>query len=177
MIINRYDQVWFDSSSTTIANIHQTDEFGNRLESEKLLFQPQENSINYFMKEFQQEGIYYYSTDINHNNEKDKKQKKLNQPLAIIVIPEIRFHYKTIRRDEFDSYPIITNVNDFVIWEFEHVISHNVIQLALNAKIPEIISSHERAIPGRNRQCLAVECLMPGTFYFTNPGNQKNDIH
>jgi len=122
------------------------------------------------MKDFPQEGIYYFSTDIN-DDDKNKNQQKLTPPLAIIVLPKMSFHYQSIRKNDFDSHPIIANINDFIIWQFEQIISHNVIQIGSYETLQSIISSHERAVAGRNRKCLAVECIMPGTFYFANPGN------
>jgi hypothetical protein len=172
-MINRYDQVWFDSTSTTLANIYRTDEYGNHLEVNQPIFQPRLNSINYFMQPFQQTGIYYFSTDINRDNE---KKTSISPPLAIIVLPEIRFHYKLIRLSDFDSQAMITNINDFIIWQFEQLIRYNVIQLRSNETLQDLVSCHDRAIPGRNRQCLAVECIMPGVFYFANPG-KKNVIY
>jgi hypothetical protein len=121
-MINRYDQVWFDSTSTTLANIYRTDEYGNHLEVNQPIFQPRLNSINYFMQPFQQTGIYYFSTDINRDNE---KKTSISPPLAIIVLPEIRFHYKLIRLSDFDSQAMITNINDFIIWQFEQLIRYN----------------------------------------------------
>jgi hypothetical protein len=85
------------------------------------------------MKEFQQEGIYYFSTDFNQNDQQENSTK----PLAIIVVPNVRFHYRSVHKNDFDSLPILTNVNDFVIWQFE--------------------------------------CMIPGTFFFANPGKTKND--
>jgi len=164
IIVNRYDQVWFDSISTSLANIYRTDEYGNHLEENKPVFQPQLNSINYFMQQFQQTGIYYFSTDINSNNG--------ISPLAIIVLPEVRFHYKLIRLSDFDSRAIITNINDFIIWQFEQIIRFGVIQLRANETLQDLASCHDRAVPGRNRQCLAVECIIPGAFYFANPGRK-----
>ncbi|CAM4854988.1 unnamed protein product [Rotaria socialis] len=172
LIVNRFDQVWFDSSSATIAAIYRTDELGNPYELEKPLFQPQPNSINYYMQEFQALGVYYFSTDINSNNKK-KQEQKPTQPLAIVVIPEIRFHYRSIGKDNFDSDPIITNINDFVIWQFNEIISHRSVQLAPNETYEELIGCHERAIPGRHRQCLAIECTIPGTFFFANPDFER----
>ncbi|CAF1293197.1 unnamed protein product [Rotaria sordida] len=166
LVINRYDQVWFNSLSTTLTNIYRTDEYGNHLEENKPIFQPQLNSVNYFMQQFQQIGVYYFSMDISHDH--SKKSRTLS-PLAIIVLPEIRFHYKLIRLSDFDSQAIITNINDFIIWQFEQIIRFNVIQLRTNETLQDLVSCHDRAIPGRNRQCLAVECIMPGTFYFANP--------
>lgn len=118
------------------------------------------------MKEFTEEGIYYFSTDPNQN----KKNQETTQPLAIIVIPDVKFHYRETRKNDFHSIPIIANINDFVIWQFEHVVTHNVIQISAQETIQNIIASHERAVAGRKRQCLAVECIMPGTFFFSNPG-------
>jgi hypothetical protein len=169
IVINRNDQVWFNPISTTLANIYRTDEYGNYLEENKAIFQPQLNSMNYFMQKFRQTGIYYFSTDINS----DKKKKiSTSPPLAIIVAPEIRFHYKLIRLSDFDPQAIITNINDFIIWQFEQIIRFNVIQLRSNETLQDLVSCHDRAVPGRNRQCLAVECIMPGTFYFANPGRK-----
>ncbi|CAF4238180.1 unnamed protein product, partial [Adineta steineri] len=89
--------------------------------------------------------------------------------LAIIVLPEIHFHYKFIRLGDFDFQAIITNINDFVIWQFEQIIRFGVIQLRSNETLQDLASCHDRAVSGRNRQCLAVECIMPGIFYFANP--------
>ncbi|CAF3704714.1 unnamed protein product [Rotaria sp. Silwood1] len=166
LVINRYDQVWFNSISTTLTNIYQTDEYGNHLEENKPVFQPQLNSMNCFMQQLRQTGIYYFSNDISSD---DEKKSFKAPPLAVIVLPEIRFHYKLIRLSDFDSQTIITTVNDFIIWEFEQIIRFNVIQLRSNETLQDLISCHDRAIPGRNRQCLAVECIMPGTFHFANP--------
>ena len=140
------------------------------MESESILFRPQPESINYFMKEFQQEGVFYFTTDINNNT--DKNQQKSIQPLAVIVLPDIRFHYKSIHKNDFDAEPILTNVNDFIIWQFDNIISRNVIQLTADSKLKDLIACHERAVVGRNRQCLAVECIIPGTFFFANPGKK-----
>jgi len=159
----------FNSISTTLANIYRTDEYGNYFERNKPIFQPQLNSINYFIQQFQQTGIYYFSTDINIDKE---KRFSISPPLAIIVLPEIRFHNKLIRLSDFDSQAIITNINDFMIWQFEQIIRFNVIQLRSNETIEDLVSCHDRAVSGRNRQCLAVECIMPGTFYFANPGKK-----
>lgn len=172
IIVNRYDQVWFDSMSTLLANIYRTDEYGNHLEDNKPIFQPQLNSVNYFMQQFRQTGIYYFSTDIKSNN---KKKLSTSPPLAIIVLPEIRFHYKLIRLSDFDSQAIITNINDFVIWQFEQIIRFGVIQLRSNETLQDLALCHDRAVSGRNRQCLAVECIIPGVFYFANPGKRKID--
>ncbi len=123
------------------------------------------------MKEFKQEGIYYFSTDI--INQKDKNQENRELPLAIIVIPDIRFHYSSVHKNDFHSQPIITNINDFIIWQFDHVVSRNVVHIGSQDKLQDLIACHERAAVGRNRQCLAVECIIPGTFYFANPGNNE----
>ena len=174
MIINQNDQVWFDSSSSTTVGIYQTDEFGNRSDSDQLLFEPQENSVNYFMKEFPHEGIFYFSTDVDDNDHDDKRRKDPVEPLAVIVVPATRFHYRSVHKGDFDSAPIVTNINDFVLWQFEHFISHNLVQLNNNERITGVIASHERAVAGKNRQCLAVECVLAGTFFFTNPGKMKS---
>jgi hypothetical protein len=147
-------------------NIYRTDEYGNYLDGNKPIFQSQLNSMNYFMQQFQRTGIYYFTTDID-------KEKKSSSSLAIIVLPEIRFHYKYIRLSDFDSQAMITNINDFVIWQFEQLIRFSIIQLRSKETLQDLVSCHERAIPGRNRQCLAVECIMPGIFYFANPGREN----
>ncbi|CAF0920401.1 unnamed protein product [Adineta ricciae] len=154
LIIHQYDQVWFDSISSSI---HQTDEYGC---SYQPVFQAQLNSVNHFMQQFRRTGIYYYSIDPN---------RKKCSPLAIVVLPEIRFHYVYIHLRDFDSAAILTNVNDFVIWQFEQIIRFSLVQLRSNETLEDLASCHDRAIPGRNRQCLGVECIMPGVFYFANP--------
>lgn len=106
---------------------------------------------------------------MHHYHNTDRKSSK-PPPLAIIVLPETRFHYKIIRSDDFDSEATITNINDIVIWQFEQIIRFNVIQLRAKETLEDLIACHERAMPGRNRQCIAVECSMPGTFFFANPG-------
>jgi len=69
---------------------------------------------------------------------------------------------------------ITTNTNDFIIWEFEQIISHDVIPLSSNETFKDIISSHDRAKIGKYRQCLAVNCkrISPGVSFFSNPGNK-----
>ena len=126
------------------------------------------HSVNYFMKEFQQEGIFYFTTDINENS--TKKQQDPVEPLRIIVLPDARFHYREIHTNDFSPHPIVTNVGDFVFWQFDHPISRNLIQLHPGSTLKDLISCHDRAVVGRNRQCLAVECSLPGTFFFANPG-------
>jgi hypothetical protein len=169
------DQVWFDSSSSKVATLYHTDEFGNELQSNQPIFQPQQNSINYFMKEFSQLGIYYFSTakSDDKNNDQEKNKKPTTHPLAIIVMPEVRFYYKPIGKNNFDHRSIITNVNDFVIWYSDEVISHNVIQIRSDETLKDLIACHDRAVAGRNRRCLAVECIQSGTFFFANPGRIK----
>ncbi len=144
------------------------------MESEQILFQPQQNSINYFMKQFPKLGIYYFSTDI-QNDDKRRPKQSSTYPLTIIVLPEIHFHPKSIKKGKFDSEVIIiTNKNDFVIWEFEKLISHDVKKLRSNATYQDLISCHEKAIPGRNRRCIAVNCkrLPPGASFYCNPGKK-----
>jgi hypothetical protein len=121
------------------------------------------------MKEFDQLGVYYFSLELN-NDDTGKTKRILKRPLAVIVLPEVVFHYQNINRNVFNTQPIITTVNDFVIWEFEHIISHNVVSIHPSDKLNDLISCHEEAIAGRNRQCLAAECMKLGTFYFANPG-------
>lgn len=125
------------------------------------------------MKEFRNEGIFYFSTDMDDDDNGKNRRKNAVEPLAIIVVPSTRFHYRSIHKNDFDSSPIVTNINDFVIWQFDHFITHNVIQLNNHERLPDVIASHERAIAGRNRQCLAVECILAGTFFFTNPGRMN----
>lgn len=116
------------------------------------------------MKQFEHIGIYYFTTDV---------EKTSASPLAVIVLPDIRFHYNLIRLSDFDSQALMTNINDFVIWQFEEIICFNLIQLRSNEKLEDLASCHDRAARGRNRQCLAVECIMPGIFYFANPGRRS----
>lgn len=126
------------------------------------------------MKEFPHEGIFYFSTDADDNDDNDKRRKDPVEPLAVIVVPATRFHYRSINKGDFDSAPIVTNINDFVLWQFEHSISRNVVQLNNNERLSGVIASHERAAAGKNRRCLAVECVIAGTFFFTNPGRMKS---
>ena len=96
--------------------------------------------------------------------------------LTIVVLPPIRFHWKLIRLSDFDAQAILTVVNDFIIWQFEQVIRFNMIQLRTNETLQDLVACHERAATSRNRQCIAVECIMPGIFFFANPGNNKTNI-
>ena len=163
MIINRNDQVWFEpSSSAKVETIYQTDEFGKELVVGQPVFRPQEKSVNFFMKSFPQTGIFYFSTA---NDEKDE-----THPVAIIVLPDVRFHYRTVGKNAFDNKPIITDINDFIIWKFEETISHNVGYIQSNDRLQDLIACHDRAVPGRYRQCLGIECIQSGTFFFANPG-------
>ncbi|UJR33950.1 hypothetical protein I4U23_021368 [Adineta vaga] len=165
LIINRNDQVWFEPSlSVKVETIYETNQFGDELVPDRPIFRPQEKSVNFFMKSFPDMGIYYFSMD---KTDKDSDEK--THPLAIIVLSDVRFHYKTVGNDHFDNQAIITNVNDFIIWEFEQIISHNVAYVQPNDTLQDLISCHERAVQGRNRQCLAVECTQSGTFFFANP--------
>jgi hypothetical protein len=128
------------------------------------------------VKEFSQLGIYYFSTDIK-NYDKQKRKQSSTYPLAIIVLPEIRFHYKLVGKGCFDSQIVITtNKNDFIIWEFEQIISRNVIPLSLNETFNDLISSHDRAKIGKYRQCLGINCkrISPGVSFFSNPGKKIN---
>jgi hypothetical protein len=127
------------------------------------------------MKQFSQLGIYYFSTDIKNDNT-NKARKCSTYPLAIIVLPEIRFHYKSIGKGYFDSETIIaTSTTDFIIWEFEQTICHDVIRLSLNETFKDLISCHDNAKPGKNRRCLAVKCksIPLGVSFFSNPGKNK----
>jgi hypothetical protein len=176
MKINRLDQVVFSlSSGSRYAIIYQTDEYGNRIGSE-ILSQCQQSSVrNYCMKEFSKIGIYYFSTNI-INSDKRKTKRSSTYPLAIIVLPEICFHYKSIGNGNFDSNTIITtNMNDFIIWIFGKIISHDVVRLNSNDKFHDLLSSHSRAVVGKNRQCVAINCksVPLGVSFFCNPGKQK----
>jgi hypothetical protein len=169
LIINRFDQVWFEPApASKVAAIYQTDEFGKELESGRIIFQPQEKSVNCFMKTFSQAGIYYFIMAKDDDNDGDDTK---SYPLAVIVLPNVIFHYVSIQKGEFDNRSILTNVSDFVIWEFDQIISHNVGYVRSNDTLKELVSCHDRAVAGRNRKCLGVECIQPGTFFFANPGN------
>ncbi|CAF3816167.1 unnamed protein product [Rotaria sp. Silwood1] len=160
---------------TEASIIYQTDEYGNRSEPEQILFYSQQNNINYIMKEFSQLGIYYFTMDIKNHNKQKRKQCS-TYPLAIIVLPEIRFHYKEIRKGKFDSKIVITtNTNDFIIWKFEQTIIHDVIRLRSNETFKDLISCHDRAIVGKSRRCLAIncKCIPPGAFFFCNPDFER----
>jgi hypothetical protein len=126
------------------------------------------------MKPFSELGIYYFSTDI-QNYEKPKAKQSSTYPLTIIVLPEIRFHYKYISKGNFDSKIIVaTNTNDFVIWHFQQTISHDVIQLRSDETLEQLMSCHDRAISGRNRRCIAFNCkrIQSGKAFFCNPGKK-----
>ena len=174
MRIRRQDVVWFDSSTSNIASIYQTDEHGHPLQTEGTIFQPQHNSINYFMKQFNQEGVFYFSVDFNPNE--PNKQREQLVPLAVIVLPDIKFHYRTVEKGHFDLETIISHVNDFVLWHFQGTISANVIQLSADTPLADLITCHDRAVLGRPRQCIAVECTASGVFYFANPGNENECV-
>lgn len=108
--------------------IRQTDQYGNQLEHSKVLLQREQNSMAYYLTQFSQTGVHYFSMDNNRCHEQETKQSSADQ-LAIIVLPEIRFHYKRIRQGVFDSEVIITTIrDDFVIWEFDQAISRDVIR-------------------------------------------------
>lgn len=168
LVIYRNDQVWFDSSSDNIPRIYQTDPFGNYSATDDIQFEPQLNSVNYFMKEFPQEGVFYFTTDINENLTKKQRTPPI-EPLRVVVLPDIRFHYREIHKNDFNSQPFVTNIGDFIFWQFERPVSRNLIQLNAGSTLKELISCHDRAVVGRNRQCLAVECSLPGTYFFANP--------
>ncbi|CAF1044498.1 unnamed protein product [Adineta steineri] len=176
LVINRLDHVEFLPSSSRRGRIlYQINEYDNQSEPKTILFQPQENSINYFIKEFSQLGIYYFSTDINNSNKQKSKQSSTH-PLTIIVLPEIRFHRKVISKGKFNDDPIITtNTNDFVIWQFDKIISYNLVKLHLNDTYNDIMSCHDRATVGRIRQCLAVHCksIPSGASYFCSPDFER----
>ncbi|CAF1154189.1 unnamed protein product [Adineta ricciae] len=175
--INRCDQVQILPSLTTIAStIFQTNEHGRRTEHGSILFQPQRNSINYFVKHFNDLGVFYFSTNVKNHLRKTIKQT-ITQPLAVIVIPEIRFHEKRIEtKKAFDSKLIVTtNSKDFVIWRFDQPISHNVVQLHQDEKFDDLLACHTRAVVGRKRQCVGFYCekLSIGAFFFANPDFEK----
>ncbi|CAF4428119.1 unnamed protein product, partial [Rotaria magnacalcarata] len=75
--------------------------------------------------------------------DQEKKASK-SPPLAIVVLPEIRFHYKLIRLSDFDPDAIITNINDFVVWQFEQIIRYGLIQLRSNETLEDLVSCHDR---------------------------------
>ncbi|CAF3033584.1 unnamed protein product [Rotaria sp. Silwood2] len=68
LVINQYDQVWFNSISMTFTNIYQIDQYGNHLKENKQLFQSQLNNMNNFMPRFRQTEIYYFSNVIKAND-------------------------------------------------------------------------------------------------------------
>lgn len=171
--IHRDDVIWFDSdTNSAVAAIYQTDEHGQLLEPDRAIFQPQHNSMNYFMKPFREEGVFYFVVDFNPNDSK-KKRGSSAVPLAVIVIPDITFHVRIIDKDRFDSDTVISHVNDFVVWHFSEKISENLIQLSSEEKLSDVLSCHQRAVMGRPRHCLAVECTVSGMFFFANPGKER----
>lgn len=154
--------------------IYETDEYGVPL-SQEILFEPQRNSVNYYMKQFNKLGIFYFSVDFERQNILSQSSAPV-PPLAIIVIPDIKFHYQIISKKNFNPGPIMTNVNDFVIWKFDNIISHNLVQLSSNSTIRDLGSCGSLAKPGRSRECLALECVRPGTYFFANPGKERKGL-
>lgn len=121
---------------------------------------------------FSQSGIYYFSMHI-ENHHKKKTKKSSTSQLAVIVLPKIQSHIKYIRENHFDSEVIIiTNTDDFVIWQFEQIISRNVVPFKSDATLEDILLCHKKAERVKNRRCLAVSCknLLRGTYFFCNPG-------
>ncbi|CAF1639475.1 unnamed protein product, partial [Didymodactylos carnosus] len=162
----------------TLKQLYQIDKYGNISEN-SFNFKSNKNDSQYLMKQFDRIGVYYF-TNINNDQYDDKQEKTtielktlVNPVLTIIVLPEIKFHYKLIQKHDFDLQPIVTKLHDFVIWEFSEPIQHNVIQLIDTENINDLISSHNRAVKGQNRQCLAMECVATGTYYFANPDFEK----
>ena len=159
------------TEATRPSAIYQTDELGNRLEFKPVLFQPQQYSINYFVKQFTQKGIFYFST-VDQRSDKGKSGENL---LTVIVLPDQRFHYKEIAKNKFDAELIIaTNAKDFVVWKFETDIIHDVIQLHENPKFDDLMLCHTRAVAARKRRCLAVSCktMAKRANFFCNPGKK-----
>ncbi|CAF0736434.1 unnamed protein product [Didymodactylos carnosus] len=174
VFINRLDHFWFEWDIATLKQLHQTDEYGNKLNNGFSL-KPIENGSRCLMKQFEKIGVYYFS-NIDDDYDKTKQTTtsgKSHPPLAIIVLPEIKFHYKTIQQHLFDPQPMVTKLNDFVIWEFLEPIQHNVIQLMQTENIQDLASCHDRAERGQSRQCLAMECVDTGIYYFANPDFEK----
>lgn len=149
LIIHQHDRVWFDSTSIESLSIVEKDSSTDRLP---------------LVKAFPHLGLFSFVTS--------KSGSSSSSSLTIVVLPPIRFHWKLIRLSDFDAQAIRTVVNDFIIWQFEQVIRFNMIQLRSNETLQDLIACHERASTSRNRQCIAVECIMPGIFYFANPGNK-----
>ena len=147
--------MWFDSKAKELPSIYQRESSG---ESSLI---PRLNLRTPVVKEFSLLGLFSFGTTNTRSS------------LTIVVLPEIRFHWKLIRLSDFDAQAIRTDVNDFIIWQFEQVIRYNMIQLRSNETLQDLVACHDRASYSRNRQCIAVECIMPGIFYFANPGQKS----
>ena len=141
-----------------------------RSELIKTVLRRQQNGIKCFMKKFSQLGIYYFSIDIKRHD-RGRREQSSTFRLAIIVLPEIRFHYKTLGKGVFDSQTI-ANTNDFIIWEFEKTICHDVTNSLTSDAFQDLVTCHDRATVGKNRRCLAVEGFSPGAFFYSNPGKK-----
>lgn len=164
LVVHQYDHVYFRSIRKASASVYETDEHGKDLARSALVFQPQANSVNYFRRVFDRVGMYYFATD------HEQHKRPSSSPFAVLVLPEIRFHYKFVHLNDFDWQVLITNVYDFIIWQFEQTVRFGMVQLRSNESLEDLASCHDRAVAGRHRQCLAVECIVPGAFYFANPG-------
>ena len=75
----------------------KTDEFGQRLNSIDLIFEPQRNSVNNFYKQFDKLGIFYFSVDF--TPEKIWKNTSTPvTPLAVVVNSRyqisLQFHFE-----------------------------------------------------------------------------------
>lgn len=169
--IHRLDRVWFRSSPITEVRIEQTNECGTRLKLMETSFCPQPNTIHRFIDKFSQLGIYYFSINIKHHDE-GKREQSSTFRLAIIVLPEILFHFKTLDKDAWE-FRTIVNTNDFIIWEFERTICHDITNSCASDTFQDLVTCHDRATVGKNRRCLAVEGSSPGAFFYSNPGKNK----
>lgn len=166
--VHRHDRISFRSSASRCANLCRTNEFGQLVDPEEVSLRCHPTLFNEdFHREFAETGVFYFAVDV----DLEKKSIVRGYALAVIVLPEIRFHWKLIRLSDFDSQAIRTNLNDFILWQFEQVIRAEMIPLRPNETLDELIACHDRGATGRNRQCIAVECIVNGTFFLANPGS------
>ena len=164
--------MWFRSSPITEVRIEQTNACGTPFELIKTLCRPRTDGIHCFIKKFSQLGIYYFSIDIKHHD-KGKREQPPPYWLAIIVSPKINFHDKLLGKRDFNSRTVtIANTNDFIIWKFDKTICHNVVNSLTSDTFEDVVTCHDRAIIGKNRQYLAVEGNSPGAFFYSNPGKK-----
>lgn len=165
IFIYQNDQIEFESS-IQCENLCRTNEFGQSIDSNEILIRSRKDFSENFILTFRHSGIFYYSFNVDlHRREREEKT-----PICVVVLPEIRFHWKSIRSNDFDFDPIRTNLNDFIFWQFEQVIRSNMIPLRQNETLDDLISCHNRVSFSRNRQIIGLECIRTGTFFFANPG-------